>query len=151
MPCVLVIDDCRFTRKAVASMLEAGGWDVVCAADGREGEEVVQSWHVDVVITDIFMPTQDGIETIMRLRERRPSLKIIAMSGAGADGADGDAYRQIEPPYLRHAKLLGAHQVLTKPIQPPQLIAAVRACCPTTPAIDARRGAAGRATASPAT
>ena len=67
MPTVLVIDDCQFVRRVVSLMLEGEGCEVFCASNGREGEEAIQDRHVDVVITDIFMPTQDGIETIIRL------------------------------------------------------------------------------------
>ena len=128
MPTVLVIDDCQFVRRVVSLMLEDEGCEVVCASDGREGVEAIQNRHVDVVITDIFMPIQDGIETIMRLRKQRPSLQIIAMSGG--DGVDARDFKNIEPPYLRHAKLLGANHALIKPICSRKLSAALRACLP---------------------
>ena len=117
MPKILVIDDDRLTREAVSLILADEDYEVLCAFDGAEGEKALQANKVDVVITDIFMPNQDGLQTIINIRRNWPELKIIAMSGS-ADHHD----------YLRHAKLLGAHCVLTKPFYAAQLVEGLRAC-----------------------
>ena len=63
-----------------------------------------------MMITDLAMPEQEGIETINLLRRQRPRLKIIAISGQfGAD-------------LLHTAELLGADATLAKPIQPETLL-----------------------------
>ncbi len=128
MDSVLVIDDCPFVRKLVTSMLELSGCKVASASNGKEGEKILAGQQVDIVITDIFMPVQDGIETISSIRKNNPLVKIIAMSGAGTTGTDISEFMNIEPPYLKHAKLLGAHHTLTKPITPHKLAAAMDAC-----------------------
>ena len=71
-----------------------------------------------VVITDIFMPNQDGIETVAKLRAEFPSAKIIAISGGGT-WIKGRSY-------LATAAEIGAHTVLAKPFDAEQLLAAVR-------------------------
>jgi YesN/AraC family two-component response regulator len=70
----------------------------------------------DLVITDIFMPKKDGIETICELRATRPEIKILALSGdIGFDG----------PSMLDAAQLLGADQVLGKPFRNDELVRVV--------------------------
>lgn len=128
MDSVLVIDDCPFVRKVLTSMLELKGCKVASAPNGKEGEMVLAERQVDIVITDIFMPVQDGIETISSIRKKNPNIKVIAMSGASPDGAHIREFQHIEPPYLRHARLLGAHYTLTKPVSSHALAAAMEAC-----------------------
>ena len=69
---------------------------------------------VDVVITDLIMPEQEGMETISRIKRDFPNIKIIAISGA------------LGGRYLRVAELLGAHAVLNKPLDPEQLLQTVQ-------------------------
>jgi CheY-like chemotaxis protein len=67
----------------------------------------------DLVITDIFMPQKDGIETIRELRRTNPEIKIIALSGdVRFDG----------PGILNAAHLLGADQVIEKPFRNDELV-----------------------------
>ena len=117
MACVLVIDDDAISRGMMVCALERSGFEVVEACDGIEGVEVARSRHIDIVVTDIFMPEQDGLRTIMEIRRDFPDLKIIAVSGGGA---------VVPTNYLPVAETLGANGVLTKPIMPPDLINAVK-------------------------
>ena len=79
---------------------------VLVASDGREAMKILSgAEEVDLVITDLVMPNQDGIETIRVRREGHWGMRIIAMSGA------------FERQFLRTAKLLGADATLTKPIE----------------------------------
>ena len=115
---VLVIDDERDTRDTMRHLLEGEGFDVLVAADGSEGIRLMRSTSVDVVVTDIFMPGKEGIETIYELRREFPRTKIIVMSGGGGSkGMD----------FLSVARELGAEKSLKKPFQPRELIDAVHA------------------------
>ena len=67
-------------------MLERAGYEVVDAANGREGLQHYQATAIDLIITDILMPDQDGLETILELRRLAPEAKIIAISGGGQSG-----------------------------------------------------------------
>lgn len=111
---ILVIDDEPDVRRLLEKMLKAAGHDVLVAADGREGSLAVRNAPADLVITDIFMPNQDGFETIMQLRAQYPGLSIIAMSGKAPD-----------IPFLTIAEKLGAIAVLEKPFSSEQLFKAV--------------------------
>jgi DNA-binding NarL/FixJ family response regulator len=68
------------------------------------------------VITDVFMPDQDGIETIQQLREEFPSCRILAISGGSVTGTSGT---------LTDAMLFGADATLAKPFTIGQLTSAV--------------------------
>lgn len=113
---ILVIDDDGAVRRLVRRVLELGGHTVVEAGDGAEGMKMYHAHVVDVVITDLYMPDQDGIETIQLLRDEAPDCRILAISGGASVGAEGS---------LRDAQMLGADDVLAKPFDHAQLLDAV--------------------------
>lgn len=117
MASILIIDDEPSVRRLVRRLLERAGHRVVEARDGAEGVLIFRSAPTDLVITDLYMPGQDGIETIQQLREEYPECRILAVSGGATVGADGP---------LEDARLLGADEVLAKPFQSEGLLDAVR-------------------------
>jgi DNA-binding response OmpR family regulator len=118
MPRILVIDDNRDMRDLLRVVLERDGYAVDVAADGEEGLQIQSARPADVVITDIFMPNRDGLETIGRLRAEHPRVKVLVISGGGAV-VRGTSY-------LSTAREIGAHAVLAKPFDLPALLATVR-------------------------
>ncbi|WP_321476269.1 response regulator [uncultured Paludibaculum sp.] len=110
---ILVVDDDAAVREVVASMLRTAGYTVSVAANGREALTSLQHEKFQVIITDLVMPEQEGIETIKLIRRDYPDVRVIAMSGAfGGD-------------YLRIAGYLGAHGTLAKPLQLATVLKAV--------------------------
>lgn len=93
-------------------------WTLTTAANGKEAMVLVRNHPFDLVITDILMPEQEGLETIRELRKAYPGIKIIAISGGG---------RRIGTDILHCARQLGAHQTLDKPFEPQLLVNAVYA------------------------
>ena len=73
----------------------------------------IRTLEPDVVITDLIMPEQEGIETIMMIRHERPEVGVIAISG-GARSRNFD--------YLRMAGSLGAAEVIRKPFEAEELL-----------------------------
>ncbi len=114
---ILIIDDQDSVRSMLRHMLETADYDVVEAADGRQGIERYKEDRADLVITDIVMPEKDGIETIMELCRDDPDARIIAISGGG---------RWVGKDYLEMAGKLGARRVLPKPVKRVDLLRAVR-------------------------
>jgi CheY-like chemotaxis protein len=110
---ILVVDDEEPVRRCLRAVLEEGGYSVAEAADGLQAIEELQRATPDLVITDLVMPGQEGIETIQALRRDHPSIGIIAISGAG------------EGRYLPMARLLGADATLPKPANPERVLAEV--------------------------
>lgn len=116
---ILVIDDDPLVRKTLRVILEDEGYSVRCAKDGRDGLAAFREGPPDLVITDIIMPEQEGLETIMAIRSAWPEGAIIAISGGGRI-----QYADI----LHAAKRLGADAILAKPFEPHELIATVKSC-----------------------
>ncbi len=114
---IIVIDDEAALRRTVGRALETAGHEVREASDGEAGLKLLADQGADLVITDIFMPGQDGIVTVRRIRREFPAVKVIAMSG-------GDSTGRMD---LRSdAVLLGAATSLAKPFEVADLLAAVR-------------------------
>lgn len=115
---ILIIDDDAQTRIVLQEMLVREGYEVVEASDGHEGLHCYQAAPSDVIILDILMPEQEGLETIRALRRLDPAVKIIAMSGGGQIGSMD---------FLRVAAALGAQRTLRKPFPQQEMLDAVRA------------------------
>ena len=116
---ILVIDDEDELRSMLRQMLEFAGHEVAEAVNGAEGIEIYERDAPDLIITDIIMPEQEGVETIIALRRADSALPIIAISGGGRlDATD----------FLTMAKKLGARRTLTKPFRRDQLLDAVNEC-----------------------
>ena len=103
---VLVIDDQDSLRNMLVRMLKSSGFEARSAENGSEGMAICRDWAPDVILTDVFMPEQDGLETIRAVRKLRKDIGIIAMSGGGEMG---------EFEMLRTARMMGATRILTKP------------------------------------
>lgn len=108
---ILVIDDEAPVRQVLRRALEGVGYQVWEAASGIEGVRLVCEQPIDLVITDILMPDMDGLETVGILRRDFPNIRTIAITGGGKD-----------PDYCAVAKILGAHETLTKPFELQQLL-----------------------------
>lgn len=114
---VLVVDDNADQRAMLKLFLELEGFEITLAGNGDEALAELAARPVDIVVTDLFMPDKDGIETIAELKERSPQTKIVALSGwISAQGSD----------YLRVAKEIGADAALRKSADPQELVAVLR-------------------------
>ena len=118
---VLVIDDNSDIREMIRTVLVHAGYEVTLAADGGKGLEAQRQEASDLAITDIFMPQQDGIETIGLLKKEFPHTPIIAMSG-GAKFVT----RQTSVDYLATAHKFGADRLLRKPFDIDELLKVVQ-------------------------
>lgn len=113
---VLVIDDQDSLRNMLVRMLKSNDFEARSAENGSEGMAICRDWAPDVILTDVFMPEQDGLETIRAVRKLRKDIGIIAMSGGGEMG---------EFEMLRTARMMGATRILTKPFTMAELMNAL--------------------------
>ncbi len=118
MPSILVIDDDPNIRIIFQKMLTMAGYRVLTAADGKQGVRLFRDQGADLVITDLIMPEQEGLETICELHRDFPDLDIIVISGGGRFGEPSS--------YLYMAKRFGARYSFQKPVPSAKLLAAVR-------------------------
>lgn len=103
---IIIIDDEAALRSTMRKILERAGHVIREAEDGDRGIALQREHPADLVITDIFMPGKEGMETIQDLKEEFPDVRILAVSGGASVGASGP---------LMDAELFGADGTLAKP------------------------------------
>ena len=127
MASILVVDDEPDVAEAIQSVLEHAGFVVVTANSAQLGLAAVEQQSFDVVVTDIIMPKVNGLELIRRLRTGHPRIRVIAISGGGSFGPLSLKPEAISThAFIAAARDAGAEEVLTKPFDMDDLLAAVR-------------------------
>ncbi len=114
-PLILVVDDEPHITQLARMYLEREGYRVHSVADGEAALEAVASLNPDVVVLDIMLPKIDGLEVCRRLRAKDNPVPVIMLT---ARGDDYDKILGLE---------LGADDYLTKPFNPRELVARVKA------------------------
>ena len=112
-PRILLIDDEAPVLHTLQLLLEESGYAVTVARNGKDGVAAYRTERPDLVLTDIIMPDQEGIETIMQIRRDCPDARIIAMSGGGRIGNSD---------FLAIASALGANATIAKPFEVEDLL-----------------------------
>jgi len=111
---ILVVDDDQESRNLLCEVLEANGYTAYAVADGQAAREVLsRDGEYRIVIADLHMPHESGLELLRKLRHQNSKQEIILMSSF-ISGADREA-----------AKALGAHALLDKPFQLSDLLRTV--------------------------
>ena len=122
---IIVIDDDHDVRALMVWDLQAAGHEVRGAADGEEGLRLQRASPAELVVTDIYMPEKEGIETIRELKEHYPALKIIAISGGGSAHGSRRAFSARDLTVV--ATELGVAAVLQKPFPSEELLRSIDA------------------------
>ena len=116
---ILIIDDDLAVRDTLIAILEDRGYEVITAVNGQQGLAVFRRELPDLLVTDIVMPVKEGLQTIREIREERPDMKIIAISGGS---------RTERHDFLEIARQLGAWDVIVKPFDAEDFVARVDRC-----------------------
>jgi len=114
MAVILVIEDDPGMRDMLEGTLAAAGHEVVAASSGRNCVQLCSAHAFGLVITDLIMPEQEGLETIREIRSKFPAMPVIAISGAPEEWKALDIARR-----------LGANETLAKPFSPKEMLAVV--------------------------
>jgi DNA-binding response OmpR family regulator len=114
---ILIVEDDPGMRGFLEESLTAAGHEVHTTVNGKEGVALFLFQPADLIITDLLMPEQDGLETVQQLRIHDPALKVVAISGAPTDWK-----------VLEMAGKLGANKTLHKPFTTREMRDAVEAC-----------------------
>jgi CheY-like chemotaxis protein len=117
MVAVLLVDDVVVVRMTLRKILERGGHAVIECSGGNEAIGCLKSAHVDVVITDLWMPDGDGLEFIRKLKAAGSAIPVIAITG-GAPRAPAEFS-------VEQAISAGANKVLMKPVGKDELLGVV--------------------------
>ncbi|KAF0095995.1 MAG: LytT family response regulator [Puniceicoccaceae bacterium 5H] len=113
---ILVLEDDEQVRLPLVDLLEANGYEVLTAGDGREGIERARKDAPDLIISDIMMPDVDGF-AVFEAMQSDPATAIIPFIFLTA---------KTDPADVREGLGLGADDYITKPFQPKDLLEAVR-------------------------
>ncbi len=109
---ILVIDDAEAIRTYLANCLELRGYEVDTAEDGPRGLALLAGGaDPDVVLLDVMMPGQGGLQTLERIRATAPAVPVVMLSVVGRAGT------------IVEAMQLGAADYLTKPFEEEELLA----------------------------
>jgi len=111
---VLIVDDDESLRDSLSLVLGAEGFEVMGAADGAQALAWLDASTADIVLCDLRMPGQDGLELLPELARRRPEATLILMSAYGTEELALEAMRR------------GAYDYLAKPFQPSEALLAIR-------------------------
>jgi CheY-like chemotaxis protein len=125
-PVLLLVDDDPTMLAFMRPLFTASGYQVVVAGNGAEAREVLDEHQVDVVLTDVYMPDEDGFELLRFCQRERPGLAVIVLT------AQEEAV--FDP--LPMAKRFGAAAALRKPVLPNVLLETVRLALPAKTTAD---------------
>jgi DNA-binding NtrC family response regulator len=118
---ILVVDDDAAIREMAALTLEKNGFEVERAGDLSAARRVLETVGVEVVVCDIYLGAENGIDLLREVRETRPGIQVILMTARGT----------VETAAL--ADEIGASDYLAKPFDPGDLVALVRAAVSPAP------------------
>jgi two-component system, OmpR family, response regulator CpxR len=110
---VLLIDDEEQFVDALAERLEFRGFSVTKAFSGEEGLEKLKEQEIDVVILDVLMPGRDGVEILREIRELKPLVEVMMLTGHGTIDTAIEGLK------------LGAYDYLMKPTETEDLISKI--------------------------
>lgn len=96
---LLLVEDEETVRAVTRKLLEKLGYEVTTARDAEEGLEIFEEEGpaIDGVVTDVVMPGLTGIQMAARLREMRPDLKVLFVSGYASRDVGGSPGEPPEP------------------------------------------------------
>lgn len=111
---ILIVDDQRSIRNTIKELLEMESHSTLTAGDAMEALEIIEREKIDMVISDIKMPTMDGIELLSKIKATHPDIAVIMISG------HGDILTAVD---CMHK---GAYDFIEKPIEMNRLLVTVR-------------------------
>lgn len=112
--CILIVDDDENIRNLLSIYLENEGFKTVKVDNAKNAIEIIEEKNIELVLLDIMMPQIDGIEACIKIRQNK-KMPIIMIS---AKSEDMDKI---------HGLTAGADDYITKPFNPLELIARVKA------------------------
>ena len=111
---ILIAEDEEITLKHLYSTLESEGFEVIGTKNGRDALDKINGDHFDLLISDIKMPGLNGIELLERVKEVRPDIEVMIITGFGSIGSAVDAIKR------------GASDYITKPFDLDELVIKVK-------------------------
>ncbi len=111
---ILICEDEEVMLTALDFRLRRHGFTIVRALDGLQATQALNEHPIDLVITDVDMPHKTGLQLLEEIRQEKPKLPVIIISGVEKDEIILEAFR------------LGANDFISKPFRPVELVVRVR-------------------------
>ena len=112
---IMVVEDDHNARRLMETVLRQNGYEPICASDGIDALEKMESHHVDLIVLDIMMPRMDGYEFARTLRAANSDLPILMVSA-----------KQL-PADRKQAFKAGTDDFMVKPVDEEELLLHIRA------------------------
>ncbi len=112
---IMVVDDSESIRQVISIALKGAGYEVIEACDGQDALNKLGGPKVHLIVSDVNMPVMDGISLVKQLKAH-PQHKFTPIMMLTTEAQESK---------MLEGKAAGAKAWLTKPFQPPQLLAAV--------------------------
>jgi two-component system cell cycle response regulator DivK len=123
MPRILLIEDNEQNRDALSRRLQRRGYDVIMAADGKQGVDLAQAELPDLILMDLNLPDVDGWEATRRIKAA-PETRAIPVMAMTAHAIAGDKERALQA---------GCDDYHPKPVDFPRLLEQIDALLQKTP------------------
>lgn len=112
---IALVDDSIILRTAIKNVLETFDFEVILEAGGSaELFKAMSEKQPDLVLLDVFFPSENGLDILAQLKKRYPTVKVLMVTGLRQETI------------LSEAQRLGADGVLYKPFDTDELLAAIR-------------------------
>lgn len=112
---VMAVDDSSFMLSVITSYLQGSEFEIVeTARNGKEAMDKLGKCSPDVVLLDIVMPGEDGIETLEKILSKVPSIKVVMVSSLGTEEAVIECLKK------------GAKNFLQKPFEQDKILSILR-------------------------
>lgn len=107
---ILLVDDEPKTLKYLGRYLQKKGFEISTADNGENGLAIIEKEPVSVVVLDVLMPGMDGITVLKRIKQRKPAVQVIVLTGCASVELGMQGMKS------------GAFDFMTKPVDPPELV-----------------------------
>ena len=117
---VLLVEDTPYLRVAFSRLLRLQGFEVMEANDGQDALDCLETFHPELILTDLMMPVMGGLELIKRLHGRADTVEIpiVAITADASDAME------------EQVRLAGAVDLISKPVDLAELLRRLRNVVP---------------------
>lgn len=111
----LIVEDDVNTSRYMQAVLKMNGYQTHLANNGEEALKVMETQHIDLIITDVMMPQLDGYQFVDTLRQANSEIPILMVTA------------KLEPADKRHGFLVGTDDYMTKPVDEEEMLLRIKA------------------------
>jgi len=116
---VLIVDDEEGIRESLSGIFEDEGYDIITARSGEEALKILKEQNMDLILLDVWLPGIDGVQTLKEIKDIKPDIPVIMISGHGnidlaVKATRMGAYDFLEKPLSLEKVLLDAKRAIER-------------------------------------